>query len=817
MNWRGFFTVLLLTLALVFALDRKWGSLPPIGKLLSPQTGFWQNAEPVDKDFSGEIPVEGLQQPVKVWLDERMVPHVFARNDQDAYYVQGYLTARARLWQMEMQVRAAGGDVAAILGPDAINYDRTQRRKGMVSAAEKTLAAMTADSATKQMVDAYTAGVNAYIQTLDYRSLPLEYKLLDYAPEAWTNLKTALMIKYLGDYLTGYTEDLKNTNALNYVSLDAFHKIFPVFPDSLYPIIPKGTPFYHPTAKAGPAPADSLWIPMHVPFSPAMPDKDNGSNNWAVSAARSESGAALLCNDPHLGLNLPSLWYEIQLWTPDMDVYGVSLPGVPAVVIGFNQQIAWGLTNAMRDVKDFYAIRFKDASRRQYYLDSSWHKTEFRVEEIQVRGQDPVYDTVAYTVWGPVTYDQGVPDTVAHSPALAVHWAGNDSTNELKTLHLLNKAGNYDDFKNALRYFDCPGQNFVFADVTGNIGMWEQGKFPLRWADQGKFVMPGYDRRYGWHGTIPFQENPHTFDPDQGFVFSANQNPTDSTYPYPYFGNFVYYRAQRIAQFLQAHDKVSVEDMMQLQLDYYSPFAAQALPFLLPYMAQEPLPGPAQRFMDSLQQWDYRMIPGSIAPTVFHLWWKNLKQAVWADDLQAEDALPVPEPSDKTTLEWLIRDPHMPYVDNRQSPEVETLEVLIRQSFAQTADSLAGIRPDSLLLWGHYQGTSIAHLTGIPAFGHDSLFTGGSRLTVNANKKDEDGKSMGPSWRMIVQMSNPVMAYGVYPGGQSGNPGSRYYDDFIPQWAAGKYYRLHFLLPEDSSHQAVRYRIRFHAAAKTME
>lgn len=806
MNWKGFFTSLLISLILIFFLNRKWGSLPPLGKLLSPQTGFWQNAEPVDKNFSKHIQVPGVKESVKVWLDQRMVPHVFAQNDEDAYYVQGYLTARARLWQMEMQVSASGGTVSEVLGESALSYDRRQRRKGMVSAAEKTLAAIEADSATIAAVNAYTAGVNAYIQSLEYKDYPLAYKLLNYQPESWTNLKTALLIKYLADYLTGYTEDLKYTNALHHFSPATLNKMFPVFPDTLFPVIPKGTPYYNPTVDAGIAPPDSLWA---IPFSPPMPDKDNGSNNWAVGAKRTTSGEAILANDPHLALNLPSLWYEIQICTPKMNVYGVSLPGAPGVVIGFNDHIAWGLTNAMRDVKDFYAIKFKDASRQYYWYDSSWKKTDIRVEKINIRGSDPYYDTVAYTVFGPVIYDQTFPDAVANTPALAVHWTANDSTNEMKSILLLNHAKNYDDFKNALKYFICPAQNFVFADITGNIGIGEQGKFPVRWKNQGKFVMPGYDSTFSWHGFIPFQENPSIFDPEQGYVFSANQNPTDSTYPYPYFGNFVYYRAEHIGRFLKAHKKVSVKDMMQLQTSYYSAFAAKALPFMMKWIDRAQLKGKALTYFDSLQGWRYEMLPESMNPTVFHLWWKNLKHAIWYDDLHYADSLPLPVPSEKTTIEWVVRDNNMPFIDNRNTAEIETLQELVNNAFQQTADSLAKIISDSLRLWGNYQGTNIQHLTGISAFSHLNLFTGGSRLTVNANKKDEDGKSMGPSWRMIVQMSTPIVAYGVYPGGQSGNPGSRYYDDFIGKWEEGKYYRLHFLTLEDSSNKVIRYRIEF--------
>ncbi len=811
MKWRSIFISLLMTVLLIFVFNIKWGKIPPLGKIFSPQVGFWQNAEKVSKDFSEDLSIAGVKQPVKVWLDKEMVPHIFAKNDADAYYVQGYLTARDRLWQMEMQIRATGGYVSEVLGKQSLEYDRRQRRKGMVSAAKKTLAAMESDSTTREMVEAYTQGINAYIQTLDYKDYPLEYKLLNYQPERWTPLKTALLIKYLGDYLTGNTSDLKNTNALKHFSLSDFNELFPVFPDSLYPIIPKGTAYYNPTATLKKAPVDSLWIPQKgIRFSPPMPDKDNGSNNWAVQAKRTASGSAILANDPHLTLNMPSLWYEVQIHSPNMNVYGASLPGAPGVVIGFNNRISWGVTNAMRDVKDFYAIKFKDSiRRRKYWYKGEWKNTKLKVEKIKIRHHKPFYDTVAYTVFGPVMYDPTFPNESEGSLSLAVHWAANDTTNELKAINLINHANNYNDFKAGLKYFENPGQNFAFADVTGNVGVWEQGKFPVRWKNQGKFILPGFDDTYRWKKTIPFKENPHIFDPEQGYVFSANQNPTDSTYPYPYFGHFIYYRAQHIDQFLKSHDQVTIKDMMRLQTDYYSAFAAEALPFMLSNIMTNQFQGEAGRYMDSLKHWQYEMNPKSMSATIFHLWWKNFKKAIWYSPLHFADSLPLPEPTAKTTIEWLKRNPNMKYLDNKETGERETLQSVLHDSFTQTTDSLAALSSDSLREWGVFQGTNVMHLTGISAFSHKHLFRGGGRFTVNANKNSKDGKSIGPSWRMVVQMSTPIKAYGIYPGGQSGNPGSRYYDNFIEKWNEGEYFRLNFYSTEDSTDKSIKYRINF--------
>lgn len=803
MRVKGLIISAAITLALVLALNHRWGSAPPLGAFFSPQQGFWQNAEPVNGRFPGRLRVKGLAGPVQVLMGPRMVPHIFAADDRDAYRVQGYLTAMYRLWQMETQVRAAAGRLSAVIGPATLQFDRMQRRKGMVTAARHSLAAMEADSATKSMLDAYTAGVNAYINTLDYRSLPLEYKLLDYTPEPWTNLKCALLLKYMSDELTGGVHDLENTNTLHRLSRSQFDQVFPDFPDSLFPIIPKGTLFFQPSRLTGESGTPAAVLSDTIGFLPAKPDPDNGSNNWVVNGKKTASGVPILCNDPHLGLNLPSLWFEVQITTPSMQVYGASLPGAPGVIIGFNSFIAWGVTNAQRDVKDYYAIHFRDASMSQYRLDSGWRDASRQIEKIVVRGSKPFYDTVAYTVFGPVTYDPSFPDTITGDPYLATHWAALDSTNEIRTFYLLNHARNYNDFKEALRLYKCPGQNFAYADVSGNIGIWQQGDFPLRHDDEGKFILPGDDSRYLWKGYIPFLENPHVFDPPENYLYSANQNPTDTTYPYTYFGDFIQFRARRIARVLGGSDRLTVQDMMRLQNDYYDAFAAEALPLMLRFLDTAGVSPGDRPYLDSLESWDYRETASSLNPVLFAGWWDSLYHGIWADDLPSGGKVAYRQPTDNTTIEWLLRDSSMPFIDNRNTPGTENLSTLVSVAF--TAAMRAVHRVDTQgLNWGSYRGTDIMHLAKIPAFSREHLFTGGTAYTVNAIKKDH-----GPSWRMIVQMGNPITAYVNYPGGQSGDPGSRYYDDFMDDWVRGKYYPVHLLTAGDTASAFVKYRINF--------
>jgi penicillin amidase len=423
----------------------------PLATLLSPQEGVWQNADPADFNYSADLSFPQLKGKSEVYFDERLVPHVFADNEQDAYFIQGYLHARFRLWQMEFQTYAAAGRLSELLGDkfgklDVLNkMDRYFRRLGLPYAAEKSLQLIEADTATRSMCDAYTAGVNAYISGLTRDQLPLEYKLLGYNPEPWTNLKSALFIKYMAFDLAGGENDFEFTAARNALSKITYETLHPLRPDSLDPIIPVGTLFEKPAITVSvPANADSLYFTYHadsavLPAEPVKPDKNNGSNNWAVNGKKTRSGYPILCNDPHLGLNLPSLWYEMQIQTPSYNTYGVSFPSGPGIIIGFNDSCAFGVTNAGRDVRDYYSIRFQDNSRNTYLYNGQWRQTEWRVERIKIKGKPDFIDSVAYTVFGPVIFDNTYGNRNKDGKSYAVRWKAHDPSNELKMFNLLDR------------------------------------------------------------------------------------------------------------------------------------------------------------------------------------------------------------------------------------------------------------------------------------------------------------------------------------------------------------------------------------------
>lgn len=765
---------IVITIGLVYVLDKPIGALPAIGRLLDPVKGCWANAEPVSKNFGGDIKLSALHHPVTVWFDDRMVPHIHAADDHDLYFVLGYIHATFRLWQMDMETRAAAGRVSEVIGEKGLKFDRLQRRKGMVFGAEHSLQAIEADPRTKQMMDAYTAGVNNYINGLHYRSLPLEYKLMDFFPEQWNNLKSALLLKYMADDLTGYTEDIPLTVLRDMLAPADFQTLFPEKIQGSKPVIPEGTAFAPPSLQPLPQPNDSVWSHLKVSDFAEPRNEGKGSNNWVLSGSRTQSGAPILCNDPHLGINLPSLWYEVQLQTPGMNVYGVSLPGAPGVIIGFNDSIAWGFTNNYRDVKDFYEVKRVAGSRNKYWFAGKRLDLDRRIEQIKVKGKPDFIDEVYYTIQGPIIYDEQFHGPGGLQKPVALCWMAHHATNELLSVYLLNRAKDYGEFMDAIVHFECPGQNMVYADKAGNIALWGQGQFVNKWKGQGRYIMNGADSNALWKELIPMRENPHALNPGQGYLCSANQSVTDSTYPYWYNGYFYEFRAWRINQVLDTMHKATIQDMCTLQNDVYSILAANTLPIM---MAN--IPSVNDKYTEEIKHWNYKLEAESKAATIFQVWWSYLYAGLWAQRFSK-----VPDnlwPSPERTMQ-LMQNGEI----NRFCGE-NTFAQVVQASYQKTTDSLKKLEHTIGLEWYKVKNTSIKHLTKLPAFSYSELKIGGWGNVINAAKTDH-----APSWRMVVQMGKETEAYAVYPGGQSGNPGSKYYGNFVDDWVNGKYYRLQF-------------------------
>ncbi len=797
----------IVTIILVLLFNTRMLLPVPLGQLLNPQEGLWQNAEPVDQNYSAQLSFPQLEGKVKVYFDERLVPHVFADNNNDAYFVQGYLHAKFRLWQMEFQTRAAAGRLSEIIGPKALDYDRDKRRLGMVYAAENSLQAIDDDPETLAECNSYTSGVNAYIENLTESTLPVEYKLLGYKPEKWSNLKSALFLKYMALELAGYENDFESTNAKSVFSSADFEKIYPIVMDSLDPIVPKGTIFSSPAIQVKvPSTAASLYYDNKdsTSITEQKPDKDNGSNNWAVSGQKTKSGYPILCNDPHLDLNLPSIWYEMQMSTPSYNAYGVTFPGAPSIIIGFNDSCAFGFTNAQRDVRDYYEIIFNDSSRSKYWFDSSWVPSTFRIEDIKIKGEPDFLDTVIYTKFGPVMYDQKYSGgRSTHHKDYAVRWKAHDRSNELKMFTLLNKANNYGDYLKAIKYLHTPGQNCIFASKSGDIAIWDQGEFPAKWYRQGDFVMPGTDSSYLWQGMIPQAENPHVVNPERGYVSSANQMPADTSYPYYLGGSFPPYRGWEINKRLEAMNNISPQDMMELQTDNFNVFGKMALPILIKNMQVDKLSPQEKKYFSILKRWNFRNDTDSKGATLFVVTWDSLETVIWKDEF-LQSGVQLPWPTESTLLDDINKYPDFKFYDNINTLTVETLPDDVTAAFKMATAVIRKADENGKMAWAKYKDTHVEHLARLDAFSRLHLPVGGGLNTINAAKAQH-----GPSWRMVVSLTPETEAYGVYPGGESGDPGSKYYDDFIDKWAAGKYFRLWMMKSSEVNDQRVKYTMSF--------
>ncbi|MEH1008538.1 penicillin acylase family protein [Winogradskyella sp. ECml5-4] len=773
-----------LTIGIFYALNTKFGSIPPIGKFLNPYSGVWQNE--TDESISGNISIPELKDKVTVHYDAELIPHVFAQNETDLYRAQGYITAKHRLWQMEFQTYAAAGRLSEIIGESALSYDRQERRRGMGYGAEQSLLKMNEDEETKAYIDAYTAGINSYINQLETDKIPVEYKLLDYKPEAWTPKKTALLLMYMTKMLAGGDEDIEYTNALRLFGKERFDLLFPDFFDVTDPIIPKDNDWSYIDIPQTPMP-NSEPVLDSIATVIDKPDPNYGSNNWAVSGSKSTTGNPILANDPHLGLNLPSIWFVMQLSTPTHNTFGATLPGALGVISGFNQYISWGETNATRDVIDWYKIEFNEDGTK-YKFDDDWKDVTYRIEDIKIKGKENYKDTIRYTHHGPVFYDDNFKSDNAKK-GYAMKWIGHIGGNNQKTFLELNKSKNYKDYVKAISSYTAPAQNFVFASTEGDIAIWVQGKLPNKWEGQGKFIMDGSKSENDWQSFIPQEFNAHTKNPKRGFVSSANQTPVDEAYPYFVFNDgYETYRNRVINDFFRSKEQFSVQDFKDLHNNNYNLKASELMPYMLETMDVSNLTEEEKEIYSIAKAWQYNNDMEEIGPSIWKAWWSILYNMVW-DEFDVEDTA-ITTPFTYQTIYLLKTKGDDAFMDILDTPEKETAKDLFLISFRKAVKKLNDWKTENGdLNWTNYKGTYAGHLLqALPAFSRFDIPIGGGKNIVNATSEN-----WGPSWRMIVEMTSPPTALGIYPGGQSGNPGSKYYDNFIDDWAAGKYYSLNFL------------------------
>lgn len=798
------FFALAITLLLIWVLQIKIGPLPPLGRFLNPASGFWQNAESRNTNAIQKLDLPGLQDEVTIAYDEHMIPHVFAKNDHDLYYAQGYVTAHDRLWQMDIQTRSASGRLAEVIGPAALSHDRYERRMGMCYGAENTINRMMQDPLMRSVLQAYTDGINAYIHQLAPKDYPIEFKLLDYAPEDWKPINCAYLLKLMSETLAGGTDQFAMANDLKRFGPRVMNDLFPDYPFHEDPVIPVGTKWSFKPAPV-PKPSPSFLAQMSDTIHPKDKIPGVGSNNWAVSGSKTASGYPILANDPHLNLTFPSIWYQIQLSSPTVNVNGVSLPGAPNVIIGYNNRVSWGVTNVGADVLDWYQVKFRDVSKNEYWYNNRWNKAHKRIEAIKIRGQATEYDTVIYTHQGPVVYEDSTKKEKGYAKRIpigaAMRWIAHDPSVDMETFYYLNRARNYNDYHKALTYFSAPAQNFIFASADNDIAITPNGKFPLKFREQGKYIMDGSDPANDWYGWIPANQNPTVKNPPRGYVSSANQSPTDQTYPYYLGWDFEsYYRGKRINDKLSAMKNITVDSIRKMQMDDYSMLANDALPTMLKYLDTSKLDETHLKAYTIIKQWNKHYAAKSVGASIFDGWWKRFYSLVWDDKFTSKDVY-LKAPSSVRTIQLLLTEPGSKWFDNTKTPAIETCTIDINDAFKAAIDTLLKKHGniDSKWAWGNVKETYINHLASLPGFGTGHFIAGGTGGVINALRDNN-----GPSWRMVVALGPQVKGYGVFPAGESGNPGSFYYDDMVKTWQNGQLYEMLFLQSPDDHKDKIR-------------
>lgn len=741
--------------------------------------------------------VQGLSGPVRITFDRWGVPHIRAQaSDMDVFFAQGYVHARDRLFQMELGRRAAQGRLAEILGSGAIEQDRFFRTWGFYRAAQASLP--NHSEFTRRALEAYAAGVNQFIRE---GNLPLPFALLGFTPEPWAPVDTVAWGK-LQSYDLGqvWQDEIDNTFILNKVGLEGFNDLRGAYPQGwptiLQPEDVQGDmqqPLQPQAVLLEPLLASLQQLAefsRQLSLAPQNPDQ--GSNNWVLSGARTTTGKPMLANDPHLRLQNPALWYIADLRGPTYKAIGATIPGVPGVFLGRNDRVAWGATNVRPDVMDLFVLDLEGGS---YRTPLGLVPLQVRQETIRVRGADPVTITVRESEYGPVISDLGPaflrPGLTAgaaiarEKQAVSVRWTGLDPQDTTLDAYLgMNRAQNAEEFRQALRRYVAPMQNFVYADVEGTIGYFAPGWIPLRDWD-GRFPASA-SKGQQWKGYLPFEQLPQVVNPKEGFVASANNRvlphggPDISSYTTEVF------RAQRIRELILAMPRASLEDMARWQGDTYSIIARELLPGLL---ALQPQSEAARRLQDAVRNWDLRAELDSVGATAFAFYYREISRML-------EDELGLRYPPVPYTFIKTLREEGRWCQDARAG--IRNCAQFMAQALEKAGAELERrLGPDpSGWQWGRlHQASLTSPLASAPLIGglfNRTIPTPGSMHTVNVANYNQDTfqHTSGASLRTLFDLSNPDNSRIIYPMGQSADLFSPHFDDLLWLWRDKQYIPL---------------------------
>jgi len=739
---------------------------------------------------SATLALPGLVKPVAIIRDRYAVPHVYAERVDDAFFALGFLHAQDRLWQMDLSRRAGSGRLAEVFGPDMLEQDRFIRTLGLRRAAVANLAQL--DAATLASLAAYAKGVNAYLG--QDMVLPIEFYLTGAPrPEPWQPADSLVWLKTLAWRLSGnWWEELLNLRLQRQLSPARFADLFPPYPGEARPPLPDVSRFYGAQLSL---PADTLLARWR-----GGADNSVGSNNWVVDGSRSVSGKPLLANDPHLPLTAPSLWYFAHLHAPGLNVVGASFPGVPGILLGRNEKVAWAFTNTSPDSQDLFVEKLADADRSRYLAPHGPTPFVEIKETLRVKGAPDETLAIRISRHGPVISEVDADARAVAPPGhlLALNWVGLRS-DDMTIRFLLNagRAENAGQLQQAARDFHAPQQNIVYADRDGAIGFIAAGRVPRRSPDnelQGRLPAPGWLARYDWQGLIPFEQLPQQIGGSDGKIVTANQKITAPGYPHFITADWALpYRADRISALLDQRPRHDVDSFAAMQTDLYNPVAAQLLPLLLRLEGDDDY---SRQILQSLRDWDRRMSADAAQPLVFAAWQRHLLAALgqdeladayeWVGDYNPAFLVKVLSDADGSAARWCQGGQATPcLLETRQA-----LQAALAELSRHYGDDPGTWR------WGTAHVTVFKHeaLGQVPVLGRffniEAESPGGlDTVNVSGYRYEENtGRYLGESgaaFRAIYDLAEPDRSVFVLGTGQSGNPWSRHYRDMNPVWLRG--------------------------------
>jgi penicillin amidase len=751
----------------------------------------------------GTLRLPGLLEQVDVFRDSYGVPHIYAANAHDLFMAQGFVHAQDRFWQMEFWRRSGSGTLSEILGSSALDSDRFIRTVGWHRTAAQELELY--NETELSVLDAYAEGVNAYIEQNSGR-LGLEFTVLgltgvSFDPEPWTPLNTLTYAKLMAWDLGGKRRaELTRAQIAARLGTESVNELMPPYHDD-YPTIVVDV--VHEASLAA-IPEDTFDLNF-LGFGEGI-----GSNNWVISGERTESGKPILADDTHLGIQMPSIWYEVGLHCEPIgpecafNVVGFSFASSPGVIIGHNDHIAWGVTNLGPDVQDLFIEKINPEDPNQYEFKGRWEDMEIIREEITVAGRDdPEIVNVRITRHGPIINDVigGVEEEWSYGwQPLAFSWTALQPGTLVKSILMINNASNWDEFRAALSYWDVPSQNFVYADVLGNIGYQAPGRIPIRASGDGTMPVPGWTGAYEWIDYIPFDSLPRAFNPAEGYIATANNAVVGTDFPYFISADWAPgYRARRIVEMIEADDSITVEDVMTMHGDNVVVYAQDILPFMLQLPTTDAKQAQA---LDYLRDWDFNAERESVPAAIFESLRVHLVDRVYGDEL-GEQLLRGSRRNLSVALSRMLPDAETHWFDDVTTPEVESRDEILLLALGDTVDELSETLGEDMSSWkwgdlhtATFRNQSLGK-SGIGII--EAIFNRGP-VAVDGTGGAVNATSFGmsnpytvvavPSQRQIVDLEYFERSLTMHTTGQSGHPFHRHYDDMIDPWRNIQYHPM---------------------------